>query len=540
VGSKPVRALRPQPEVSPEEVLQAFADMGHLQARGSTGGETLRLQLGRTAALLKATAAWLAVPEPDSDLLRVEVVRGRSDARITAAQVGRGAVGRAFSEARVVREADTLAAPLQVRGRAVGCLCLLAPRRIASDALLEALAAQLAGAWEVARLRDEAQRRTKDLETALAGLKSLEHSREVMLGNISHGLKTPLTPIKAYLGMLTRQKLGPLTEGQRNAVQVVDRNADRLLRMVNDLILMSRLQAGKMQLGDKPIGLKALAEEAVRALAPVAEIGGVRLRLAPSTEVFVRGDRQHLLQAVNDLLENGLARTRKGDTVEVEVDAGEGLALLTVRDSGPAMPAEELSHVFDAFARSRGRSRLTGLGLPLVAKVAQLHGGRTEAASQSGEGSTFRLVLPMFAGALGEQEAPAAAPRAGGILLVEDDPDSREVLADVLGEEGYRVMAVDTASAALALLTHIRPAMVLLDLKLRDEDGRTVLHQLRRTPSLEQVPVYIISGASDLGALTAGTGLDRVDGIFEKPLQLGRLLDQVASVVRPSRPTVVR
>ncbi|MCI0673502.1 MAG: response regulator, partial [Myxococcaceae bacterium] len=119
-------------------------------------------------------------------------------------------------------------------------------------------------------------------------------------------------------------------------------------------------------------------------------------------------------------------------------------------------------------------------------------------------------------------------------------PDSREVLQQVLDEEGYRVMAVATAHEALALLTDVRPAMVLLDLKLRDEDGRTVLHHVRTTEALRDVAVYVISGASDLGALTAGKGPDRIDGTFEKPLQLGRLLETVASVVRPSRPTVVR
>jgi DNA-binding response OmpR family regulator len=170
-----------------------------------------------------------------------------------------------------------------------------------------------------------------------------------------------------------------------------------------------------------------------------------------------------------------------------------------------------------------------------VQKILTLHGGRVEATSTLGEGSTFQMVLPMFAGAISSPEQLQSAPRAGGILLVEDDADCREVLQQVLEQEGYRVMAASRADEARSILSHIRPAMVLLDLRLSEEDGRSVLHFIRETPSLADVVVYLISGASDLASLSAGQGKDRIDGFFEKPLQLPRLLDTVAAVVRPSR-----
>jgi signal transduction histidine kinase/CheY-like chemotaxis protein len=528
--------------VPQEEVARAFADMARSLSRGATGGETLRLQLTRVVALLKATAAWVAHHDAEAGLLNVGTMRGRADERVRADKVGEGAVGRAFTEGGVVREGELVALPLTgAGGAAFGCLAVLAPRRKGDDALYEALAAQVASACEVARLRDDAQRRTKDLETAVAGLKSLEANREALLGNVSHDLKTPLTPIKAYMGMLQREKMGPLTDAQRKALVTCERNADRLLRMVNDLVLMSRLQQGKMELADRPIGLKNVAEEVVQGLLPAAELAGVRLRVPPCSEAYVRGDRERLFEACFHLVENALNHTRARDTVDVTVEVSEGMAVLVVQDTGTGMRQDELSRVFDPFARSRGaRGRTVGLGLPLTARIAQLHGGRAEAESSPTGGSTFRMALPLFAGALAEVAGVDEAPRTGGILLVEDDPDSREVLQQVLAEEGYRVMAVSTASEAMSLLTNIRPAMVLLDLKLRDEDGRTVLHHIRNSEPLKDVVVYLVSGASDLGALTAGKGPDRIDGYFEKPLQLGRLLDTVASVVRPSRPTVVR
>ena len=132
-----------------------------------------------------------------------------------------------------------------------------------------------------------------------------------------------------------------------------------------------------------------------------------------------------------------------------------------------------------------------------------------------------------------QQDVPA--PSAGGILIVEDDRDCREVLQQVLEEEGYRVMTAAGGDAARAILSHIRPAMVLLDLRLSEEDGRSVLRFIRGDAHLADVAVYLISGASEVSSLASAGGLERIDGFFEKPLRLAKLLDTVAAVVRPSR-----
>jgi CheY-like chemotaxis protein len=153
--------------------------------------------------------------------------------------------------------------------------------------------------------------------------------------------------------------------------------------------------------------------------------------------------------------------------------------------------------------------------------------------SVDGEGTTMRVSLPMFVGAV-KRADEAAEPRDGGILLVEDDADCREVLQELLEQEGYPISAASSGAEARALLATGRPAMVLLDLRLSDEDGTAILHTIRQSPELRDVVVYIISGASDVAQIAAGTGIDRVDGFFEKPLQLQKLLQTVASVVRPA------
>jgi len=528
-------AQRPEHVLGLDEVTEALADMARQLARGTTGGETLRLQLSRVLTLLKAQVVYVLVHDPVARQLRVGRVRGRADARIRAVMPGEGAPGRAFEELEVRREGDLVCAPLVGRQGALGVLCVMGAKREVTEQVLNALATQVSAGFDVAELRDEMQRRNKDLETALAGLRSLEQHREGLLGNLSHDLKTPLTPIKAWLGLLGRQRLGPLSEEQRQAVLKCERNTDRLLRLVDDLILMSRLQSGKMQLADKPVALRALVERTVRALATSAELAGVQLVLRPGSETYVRGDAERLTEASFLLVEHALNRCAAGERVELEIGAQDGLASITVRDSAERLDEESLEGLFAPFVQPRhGRSMASSLGLPLVSRIAQLHGGRAEATSEAG-GTTVRILLPLFAGALGDPQEAQVEPRAGGILLVEDDPDCREVLNQLLTEEGYRVMEAASASEARKLIAHFRPALVLLDLRLRDEDGRAVLRTLRSTPGLEEVPVYVVSGASDLARLTSGTGLDRIDGYFEKPLVVSKLLDTVAAVVRPAK-----
>ncbi|WP_141594454.1 MULTISPECIES: hybrid sensor histidine kinase/response regulator [unclassified Myxococcus] len=534
----PKRPAKPLPSVDADVAHRALLEMSRHLTDNAGPTEALRSHLQTIHTLLKPKVCYVARYFPSREQLHVEHVRGRYDDRVTAAVPGEGVVGRAFSQKALLRDGDTVAVPLEGPQGVGGVLVVLGSRREPSDTLLQSLAAQLTAAYEVARLRDDSARRNKDLQTAIAGLKSLEQNREELLGNVSHDLKNPLTTIKSYLAMMGREKLGPLTDAQRRAVQICDRNSDRMLRMVNDLLLMSRLQSGKMQLNQRPFGLKAVAEEVVRSLGALAEHCKVRVVIPPCPEVFVRGDRERIAEAIHNLVENGIHHSEADDTVEVRVSAEDGLAMLTVKDSGPGMSSEALEHVFDAFYRATPgmpRPPGAGLGLPLVGKIVALHGGRMESSSVLGEGSTFQMVLPMFAGAVSAPEMTQAAPKSGGILLVEDDADCREVLQQVLEQEGYRVMATSGASEARSILSHIRPAMVLLDLRLSEEDGQSVLRYIRGNESLADIVVYIISGATEVASLTSGQGLERIDGFFEKPLNLPKLLDTVSAVVRPSR-----
>jgi len=531
----------PVEEVAPEAVARALAQLGGQAIRSGTPVEAQRAQLAVIHGLLEARTSFISEHLPARSLLRVACVRGRNDPRVRAAGPSEGVAGKAHSQGRVVREAGAVAAPILGAEGPLGVLVVMGARRRAPDSLLEALAAAVAAGWELSRVKDDGARRQKDLQTAVAGLRSLERTREELLAQVSHDLKNPLTTVKAYLAMMARGKTGALTDEQARAVQICERNADRLLRMINDLLLLSSLQSGKMELGDRPFGLKALADEVARTLTPLAEQSKVRLQPIRGSEVFVRGDRERLGEAIHNLVEYAVHASLPSREIELAVSSEEqGLARLAVKDGGPPAREEDLGHLFDAYYRPRGTEsprRHAGMSLSIAAKIVHLHGGRLEARAAPSEGISYELSLPMFAGVVTADLPGDVAPRAGGILLVEDDADCRQVLEEVLEQEGYRVIAASSAAEARSVLLHIRPGLVLLDLRLRDDDGRTVLHQVRNTPELENVAVFIISGASDLASLSAGVGEDRIDGYFEKPIQLPRLLDTVGSVVRPSRPT---
>jgi signal transduction histidine kinase/CheY-like chemotaxis protein len=542
-GLRVVREGERHPSARPELARdgrweRTFVAMARRIAEARTVVEADRLQLGALHPLCAARATFISRWNEQRQQLQISFVRGRNHPRVAACGPGEGPVGAAFATRRIVRAEGLIAVPLfSELSAASGCLVLVEPREDLPDALLEAAAAQIVAATEVAQLRDEAEHRTKDLETAVAGLKGLERGREELLANVSHELKNPLTAIKTSLTRLERGSLGSLDPKARQAVELCQRNADRLLRMINDLLLISRLEAGEMELDERPFGLKALVEEALRALASLAEPAQVELRLGPAPEAFVRGERARILDAVTYLLENAVRTTRVGGTVQVTLGSAEhGLVRLAVHDQAGEVRQQDLDHAFDTFYRPEGarREKRAGaeLGLPVAAKIVRLHGGRVTATVRPGEGATVEMLLPAFAAAVTPAEAPATA-RDGDILLVEDDADCREVLGEVLREEGYRVVSVSTCRDALAALEAGRPALVLLDLRLSDGDGRRVLQRIRQTPSLAGVPVHVISGASDAAEIAAQLGTT-VDGLLEKPLHVGRLLDVVSAAVRPA------
>jgi signal transduction histidine kinase len=534
-STRPSPSPRNRPPPSRGEVESALAEMARRTATSRSVGEALKGQLGVLEGLLHPRTAWVATWDASRGLLGVEAVRGRNDARIAAVRPGEGMVGRAFSERRRQAEEGMEGLPVTGQQGPLGVLVLVGARARLGDELCEAVCAQLAAAWEVAQLRDDASRRGQELETAVAGLRQLERAREELLSHVSHELKNPLTAIKTYVGLLRRGRLGPVTPEQAAALDNADRNADGLARLINDLVLMSQLRSGEMTLNARPFGLRALIEETLQRLLGTAGLGKVQLAPMEGREAYVRGDRERTGEALMYLLETAIHLAAEGTAVRARVRAREGgVASVELSSTGTLLEDAALADLFDAFARARASRRLgrgAGMGLPIAARIIELHSGKVEV-RRTGSGTDFEVMLPLYAGMVPSPGSPA--PVTGTVLVVDDDADCRGAMLELLQAEGFTAEGAASAEAAVAALAERpAPALVLLDYALGDATGREVLRYVRASEPLSQVPVFVISGATDAARLTTGQGLERVDGFLEKPVQSARLLDTVRSLVLP-------
>jgi len=229
-------------------------------------------------------------------------------------------------------------------------------------------------------------------------LKKLEQVRKDFVANVSHELRTPLASIKAYAETLRSGALeDPDAAGE--FVREIEESADRMTRLVDDLLALSALESGRFTPAAEPVSLMRLAGEVTASLKPLAERKGIVIRIEPFHGLpDVRADRGRLKQVFVNLLDNAIKYTGAKGTVRMSASHGEGLATVAIQDNGPGIPAEHLPRIFERFYRvDKARSRElggTGLGLSIVKHIVEAHGGSVSVESVEGEGSTFRFSIP--------------------------------------------------------------------------------------------------------------------------------------------------
>lgn len=229
--------------------------------------------------------------------------------------------------------------------------------------------------------------------------RELERMKNDFVSSVSHELRTPLTSIRGYLEGVIAEESGPLTADQREDLEIVDRNAARLHTLIDDLLFLSRMQAGRLQLDCRPISLDGVLAPLVEDLTPVARARDLQLE-ASLAAVVAEGDGPRLEQCFANLLSNAVKFGRPGTTVHVTARQRDGDAVVEVRDRGPGIPADELERLGQRFFRAStaGAVEGTGLGLAITREIVDRHGGRLDVESELGEGSTFRIVLPSSGG----------------------------------------------------------------------------------------------------------------------------------------------
>jgi CheY-like chemotaxis protein/two-component sensor histidine kinase len=316
--------------------------------------------------------------------------------------------------------------------------------------------------------------------------------KDEFLGTVSHELRTPLNGILGWTQMF---RLEINDERRARALAGIERNATALSQLVDDLLDVSRIVSGKLRLDVGAVDLQSVVTSAFEAVQPAAEAKriDVEITVQPAAATLV-ADADRLRQMVWNLLSNAVKFTPPGGRVDVRADRVHGDVEIAVSDTGQGIPADLLPLVFDRFRQADSSISRThgglGLGLAIVRQLAELHGGTVSGDSRGkGQGATFRIRLPLIppASAWKGKDRPEATgvpsiePALAGVhvLLVDDDPDTREVLGTVLAQSGATVHAAESARDALALIDGRPLDVIVADIGMAGEDGYTFIRKVR-------------------------------------------------------------
>jgi signal transduction histidine kinase/CheY-like chemotaxis protein len=362
------------------------------------------------------------------------------------------------------------------------------------------------------------------------------------LSRMSHELRTPLNAILGFTQLLELES--GRTVDDRESLAQISRAGRHLLQLVDEVLDITRIEAGRLALSFGAVAVGRVLDEAAELIRPLADARGVVLEAAwrEAAPLHVQADRQRLLQILLNLLSNGVKYNAEGGRLAVEVSRGEGDTVrIAVRDTGPGIAPADLARLFVPFERlpaTAAAAEGTGLGLALSLRMAHAMDGRIEVDSRVGHGSTFSLVLPAAEPALDEAAAPLAAPappptpQRRRVLYVEDNPSNLRLVERVLARRpDVELRSATGGREGLALARRERPDLVLLDLNLPDVPGEEVLRVLRTDPETAHVPVVVVSSDAtpDAARRTRHAG---AAAFITKPLDIRALLETVSGLLR--------
>lgn len=397
--------------------------------------------------------------------------------------------------------------------------------------------------------RDQTLEREKTLRTEAEEASRL---KDEFLATVSHELRTPLTSILGWAYML---RTGQFAGGDSaKALETIERNARAQSQLIDDLLDVSRIVTGKLRLDVRAVDPNSFIEAAIEAVRPAAEAKGIRVQKIMDTGVVsVSGDPIRLQQVVWNLLSNAIKFTPKGGRVQIRLERVNSHIEITVSDNGAGIAPEFLPHVFDRFRQADGsttrRHGGMGLGLAIVRHLVELHGGTVHAESPGkGQGSTFRVLLPvapvyqridmevrMHPAARDTLPSYECPDRLDGlrVLVVDDEPDTLELLKAGLGQCGAEVVTARSAGEALEAMATAVPGVLISDIGMPDEDGYDLIRRVRQLPAESggRVPAIALTAYARtedrMQALKAGYQMH-----VPKPVELAELVAVVASLVR--------
>ncbi|OGR82443.1 MAG: hypothetical protein A2902_03525 [Elusimicrobia bacterium RIFCSPLOWO2_01_FULL_64_13] len=347
------------------------------------------------------------------------------------------------------------------------------------------------------------------LASEVASLKEINRLKSEFLANMSHELRTPMNAIIGYSSLILDRLYGDLTEKQDTALKRISANAQNLLQLINNILDISKLAAGKMPLYLEKFNLKDLATETVEMMEALAREKHVSLALDNAPDCAIMSDKTRVKQILINLIGNAVKFTSQGGVaVSCEPDPAAGTVKIRVKDTGIGIQPGHLELIFEEFRQEDASTTRefggTGLGLSIVKKLSELLGGGISVESVPGAGSTFTVSLPLKAASSVDgagdilREAPPAdeglPPRKQKVILsIDDDPEVLQLLKDSLQGTEYRFLGAQNGDEGIALAKQFRPFAITLDILMPHRDGWSVIQSLKSDPDTRSIPVIIVS-----------------------------------------------
>jgi PAS domain S-box-containing protein len=349
---------------------------------------------------------------------------------------------------------------------------------------------------QIRTLNQNLEQRTEALELQNREVERANRLKDEFLASMSHELRTPLNSIIGFSDLLAERGNEQFTPKQKRFIGHIQQGARHLLELINDILDLSKIEAGHLELKYEEFNVPAAAAEVLATVRPIAVAKSIEVTSTFPERFSLDGDRLRFKQVLYNLLSNAIKFTAAGGRVSIECSEAGGGAQFCVADNGIGIPAEEHEAIFSSFHQvgttTKGVREGTGLGLAITKRLVEQHGGRIWLQSEPGKGSSFYFTLPLKPeeADYGVLDKPGDAPL---ILVVEDEGAAQELLVSHLDEAGFRVVTAGTGAEAIRAARDMHPDVITMDVLMPGKTGWQTLEELKRSPATASIPVIIVS-----------------------------------------------